>query len=147
MPALLTLISVFAGASWAASAPSRNLTALNTEIAPAWVDDPDSRGTWSILYSCVFTLVLCVWTAIHLNIPGHGETQCQQWLRKVKWVLIAIFAPELGTFAAWQQWWRAGQLCADLERISLKYETQGASSRPLQVSMDLHSSSQHTNSR
>ena len=56
-------------------APTQNFTALRTDIAPPWVPDPDNRGTWSLLYSCVFTLVLCVWTAIHLNIPSYHESQ------------------------------------------------------------------------
>ena len=88
IPVLLVCTVAIAGKSWAASGPPQNLTALNNDIAPAWVDDPNTRGTWSILYSCVFTLVLCVWRAIHLNIPGHGETQMQQFLRKIKGCLL-----------------------------------------------------------
>ncbi|KAK3345005.1 hypothetical protein B0H65DRAFT_573650, partial [Neurospora tetraspora] len=38
-----------------------------------WVTEPDIRGTFSILSTCIVTLVLCVWTAIHLNVPGHKE--------------------------------------------------------------------------
>lgn len=97
----------------------RNLTALNTQIAPAWVPDPDYRGTWSLLYSCVFTLVLCVWTAIHLNVPAQGESQAGQFYRKMGWVLTAIFAPELAAFTAWQQWWWAKRVCFELNKYKL----------------------------
>lgn len=95
-------------------AADRNLTALNTQIAPSWVPDPDNRGTWSLLYSCVFTLVLCVWTAIHPNIPAQGESQARQFCRKMGWVLAAILAPEFGAFTAWQQWCWSRRLCSEL---------------------------------
>ncbi|KUJ17077.1 uncharacterized protein LY89DRAFT_550286, partial [Mollisia scopiformis] len=72
-----------------------NLTALRTDIAPAWVSSPGGRGTWEILYSCLFTLLLCVYTAIHMNVPPAGESKFAFWLRKTKWVAIAVFAPEI----------------------------------------------------
>jgi hypothetical protein len=91
-----------------------NKTALNTEIAPSWVPEPEGRGTWKLLYSCVFTLILCVWTAIHLNIPPAGETWIQHWTRKLKWVLIGIFVPEIVVCEAWMQWRYAKRLCKEL---------------------------------
>ena len=59
-----------------------NSSELN-DIAPSWVQEPNGRGacshplfmgesgsnslgTWKIIYSCCFTLSLCVVTAIHL---------------------------------------------------------------------------------
>ena len=106
-------------------APTQNLTALRTEIAPPWVPDPDNRGTWSLLYSCVFTLVLCVWTAIHLNVPSYHESQISQWLRKLKWVVLAVIAPELGVYAACEQYLQAKELIGELARKSLKNGSQG----------------------
>lgn len=94
---------------------AHNLSLLQTEIAPRWVADADSRGTWTLLYSCVFTLVLCVWTAVHLNIPGPDETQRSQFLRKAKYMVLAIFAPEITVYMAWQQWSRAHQFCRKLD--------------------------------
>jgi hypothetical protein len=91
-----------------------NKTALNTEIAPSWVPEPEGRGTWKLLYSCVFTLILCVWTAIHLNIPPAGETWIQHCTRKLKWVLIGIFVPELVVCEAWVQWRYAKRVCKEL---------------------------------
>jgi hypothetical protein len=87
----------------AIAAPVANLTALQTVIAPAWVADPTGRGTWSLLYSCLFTLLLCVYTAIHMNVPPPNDTKLTFWLRKTKWVAIAIFAPELVVYTAFEQ--------------------------------------------
>ena len=93
---------------------NRNLTALQTEIAPKWVAEPKVRGTWSLLYSCVFTLILCVWTALHLNVPAQGEGAFQIWRRKLKWVAIALFAPEIVLYTAWYQLHTARMLYKEL---------------------------------
>jgi hypothetical protein len=60
-----------------------------------WHPEPDTRGTWSILSSCIITLGLAVWTAVHLNIPGHETSSFAKFWRKVQWVLLGLFAPEL----------------------------------------------------
>ena len=38
-----------------------------------WKPEPNRRGTFGILSTCLVTLSLCVWTAIHLNIPSSEE--------------------------------------------------------------------------
>jgi len=39
-----------------------------TAAAPKWHAESNVRGTFSILSSCIATLTLCVWSAIHINI-------------------------------------------------------------------------------
>jgi hypothetical protein len=73
----------------------------------------------------VFTLALCVWTAIHLNVPPQGEDQHRQWCRKAKWVLVAIFAPELAVFTAWQQFYWAKRLLSSLRDVETLKEERG----------------------
>lgn len=83
---------------------TRNLTALQNDIAPRCVPEPIGRGTWSLLYSCVFTLALCVWTAVHPNIPAQDEGKWRRthiFGRRLKWVVIALFAPEVILYIAW----------------------------------------------
>ena len=75
---------------------------------------PSSRGTIDILLSCTITLSLCVYTAIHLNIPAPGEPKWYSTLRKAKWTIIGIFAPEIALFTAWDQFWEARKLSQDL---------------------------------
>ena len=129
MTLVLFILHLLADLKVLHAAPTQNLTALNTEIAPSWVQAPDGRGTWSLLYSCVFTLSLCVWTAVHLNLPKHGERDTQRFFRKFGWVLLAIFAPELGVFAAFQQISWARRVCSALAEIRLHQEKQEASTR------------------
>lgn len=67
--------------------PSSNETLL-------WGAEPRYRGTYSILSSCIITIGLCVWTAEHLNVPENSKAMPQFW-RKVKWLAIGLFAPEM----------------------------------------------------
>ena len=91
--------------------PLDNLTVLQETIAPPWVSSPSTRGTFEILYSCSFTLALCVYTAIHLNVPPRKENKLSFYLRKAKWVVIALFGPEVVLYAAWDQWDQATVFC------------------------------------
>ncbi|KAF7947965.1 hypothetical protein EAE96_009035 [Botrytis aclada] len=87
------------------SSSNVNITALRTDVSPGWVSEPDGRGTWSLLYSCVGTLAACVYTAIHLNIPPTGEKAYFGWARKAKWVMIALLAPEIVAYTAFEQYY------------------------------------------
>jgi hypothetical protein len=98
------------------AAPVTNLTALRTETAPSWVSSPSGRGTWDLLYSCTFTIFLCVYSAIPLNVPP-DESKFRFWLRKTKWVFIAILAPELVVYTAFEQWLMAKLFLPDLNNF------------------------------
>lgn len=63
----------------------------------SWKAEPYIRGTSSILTSCLITLTLCVWTAVHLNIPKYRKASQATW-RKVVWLFTAMLAPELVCF-------------------------------------------------
>ncbi|EDN98901.1 hypothetical protein SS1G_13760 [Sclerotinia sclerotiorum 1980 UF-70] len=82
-----------------------NSTALQIEAAPRCVDGPDGRGTWSILYRCLCTLLACVYTAIHLNVPPENEEKAAGFVRKVKWIMIALFAAEIVVYTAFEQYY------------------------------------------
>lgn len=38
-----------------------------------WVPGPGHRGTLSLVFSCAFTLFLCVWTTVNVNIEPEGN--------------------------------------------------------------------------
>ena len=96
---------------------SGNLSALQHDIAPAWVSSPQVRGTSDILWSCVVTLTACFYTAIHLNVPHFHETTWHFLWRKVKWVALALFAPELVLYTACVQFAEARTLIRKLNGI------------------------------
>jgi len=72
-------------------------------------------GLWDLFVSCVLTLILCVWSALHLNIPAPHERNFQAIWRNSFWILVGIFAPELVVFAAWRQWNSASLLSGVIE--------------------------------
>jgi hypothetical protein len=97
--------------------PYDNLTALEKDIAPQWVSAPLYRGTFEILYSCTFTLALCVYTAIHLNVPLPSRDKTAYFRTKTKWALIALIAPEVVLYTAWHQWYEARNFVKTFNKI------------------------------
>ncbi|KAF8424130.1 hypothetical protein EV426DRAFT_600672 [Tirmania nivea] len=85
-----------------------------------WQPEPAMRGTFRLLISCLVTLSLCAWTALHLNIPQADLSTLQWYLKKAKWLLMGIFAPELVAFMAWDQWREAKELTARINEIFRK---------------------------
>ena len=81
-----------------------------------WVADPTGRGTFSLIFSCLLTLGLCVWSAMHLNIPPHDESPAQSWMRNFRWGLTGVVAPELVVFAAWRQYNSAKALYTEVQK-------------------------------
>lgn len=78
--------------------------------AIGWQSDPRGRGTFTLISSCVLTLTICVYSAMHLNVPPPGESIFRSWMRNIKWALLGIFGPEMVVFLAWQQYLSAKTL-------------------------------------
>ena len=69
----------------------------------AWINEPDGRGTWGLIQSCLNTLVLCAYTAVHLNIqPNQSERQA--WFRRVMATFLTMILPELVLVSAMAQY-------------------------------------------
>ena len=125
---LLLSIFVFRLASTAPLTPlesqllaaNGNKTLFNSEIAPAWATTSNVRSTSDLLWTCVLTLVICVFTVIHINVPQPNETAFLYLRRKVKWAIFAVLAPELVLFTALQQWRTARALKCELNSIYSK---------------------------
>jgi hypothetical protein len=104
--------------------PMGNITAWREEMVPSWVSDPRTHGTFQILYSCTFTLALCVYTAIHLNVPPRHEGNLAYYGRKTKWVLIALITPEVVLYAAACQRHLSSTFCKTYNAIVRKYNAR-----------------------
>jgi hypothetical protein len=91
----------------------------STEHYQGWHSEPRGRGTWGILSTCLLTLGLCVWTALHLNIPKRKGTGIIEFLRflrsKSLWVLAGFFVPEAMVYIAWGQWSNARALTREVK--------------------------------
>jgi hypothetical protein len=76
-----------------------------------WVSDGNNkRSTISLLYSCLFTIFLCTWSAMHLSVPSESDSQLHIFLRKSKWMLVGVVAPEFIAAAAIQEMYAARML-------------------------------------
>jgi len=79
--------------------------------------EPDGRGTFGILKSCIITLLLCVYTVLHVNVQPEKATLFDRFWTKAKWVLVGTLAPELVVFVAWCQRREARRISAALNQI------------------------------
>ncbi|KAI5780144.1 hypothetical protein DFH27DRAFT_468073, partial [Peziza echinospora] len=75
-----------------------------------------------LLNSCILTLFICVWTAVHLNIPSPAERKKDYGFigktsRRVMWMLIALFAPEIVLYIAFDQFREARAVAKELNAI------------------------------
>ena len=59
-----------------------------------WISEPSGRGTASLLYTCLITIFLCVWSAMHIPIPARHTSWTENFFYKVKLAVLAIIAPE-----------------------------------------------------
>lgn len=74
-----------------------------------WVEEPNVRGSFEILWTSLVTIFLCTHSMLILNMAAPNDTQWAIARRRVLWMAIAILGPEFPlTFAA-GQWSRACQ--------------------------------------
>ncbi|KAF5700112.1 hypothetical protein FGLOB1_10980 [Fusarium globosum] len=85
-------------------------------VAPAWIDSPNIRGTLDILQSCILTLIACIYTALHLDVPVKTAWH-YIFLYKLKWVAITLFAPEIALYMAADQLQQAWNLRSKLRSL------------------------------
>ncbi|SCV56147.1 uncharacterized protein FFB14_14480 [Fusarium fujikuroi] len=85
-------------------------------VAPAWIDSPNIRGTLDILQSCILTLIACIYTALHLDVPVKTAWH-YIFLYKLKWVAITLFAPEIALYMAADQLQQAWNLKSKLRSL------------------------------
>lgn len=88
--------------------------AANEDLVHGWVSTDCGRGTSDILWSCLATIILCVWTVIHLPlpclsrfedgkiVPGEPSRTWRNWVIRSGIVpaVISVIAPEFLTLMA-----------------------------------------------
>jgi hypothetical protein len=70
-----------------------------------------------------------VWTTVHLNLPQHKEQHLQRW-RKLQWLLIGAFAPEIVAWNAWEQRRRVKTLTQKMRTLHRARHDPHGSLRP-----------------
>jgi hypothetical protein len=105
-------------------AQASNDLGVTSSSTVGWVPDPSGRGTLSLVISCIVTFTLCVWSALHLNVPAANSTSCRLALEKTKWVLYGIFAPELVVATAASQYITVRWLKREIEKDAAYRKSQ-----------------------
>ena len=77
----------------------------NDNLIHGWVSTDCGRGTSDILWSCLATIFLCVWTAMHLPVPYYRGQQPLSMRQKIIRsgivpALVSVIAPEFLAFTA-----------------------------------------------
>ena len=78
------------------TAPTRDLR--------GWVGSPDGRGTLDIIWSCMFTILLCIWTSVCSNIPAATDTRWNRLKDKIDLATLGLLGPEFLVILAGGQW-------------------------------------------
>ncbi|KAF8331716.1 uncharacterized protein EI90DRAFT_2995826, partial [Cantharellus anzutake] len=71
-----------------------NATSLSPNISNACNDLRTCQTMWSIIYTCLLTIIACIWTAVHPNIPKPGHSLLPGVTRGPLMVL-SLVAPEV----------------------------------------------------
>ena len=92
-----------------------NIQAKGGALLHGWTPEPDGRGTWSILWSCLATIFICTWSVLHMDVPTyHGQSFL--FLRRLKRMFIAVVAPEVLLYASAESFFHARSLLKELNQ-------------------------------
>ncbi|CAG8014474.1 unnamed protein product [Penicillium salamii] len=69
-----------------------------------WVDEPDRRGTWAILSTCILTITLCCWSSFYPNIPPRSAGTLKKEMEKINLFLVGLLGPEFFLPICLGQW-------------------------------------------
>jgi hypothetical protein len=75
--------------------------------AKGWVEQPNYRGTFDILWVSLVTIGISRYTMLCLNLPAPKDTYVQLVYRRILWMLLGIIGPEFVLTYAAVQWSRA----------------------------------------
>ncbi|KLO08944.1 hypothetical protein SCHPADRAFT_858427 [Schizopora paradoxa] len=94
------------------SLQNTTLLSSSTETDPpfVWVPSSTTRGTLQILSLCASTTLICIWSAVHRDIPSRRLTGLHPYALQATWVFAAFFLPEFVFAHALKQLLRARSL-------------------------------------
>lgn len=76
----------------------------------AFYPEPQGRGTVGLVWSCVITFGICVWTTVHPNILPLGSTSKTRRVYKLILMFLAAFVPEIIMMCSYSEWRKAGKI-------------------------------------
>lgn len=122
MSKILFVLSLFCHSTFAYSVFNTNCTL--PEHIVNYVSSPDTRGTIDIAWSCFATIIACVYTVLHLNLPRRPEHVSPKRKATLSWendiftpglmVFIGTFCPEWIFTVALMEFWDASHQLKEL---------------------------------
>lgn len=88
-----------------------------------WVSEPATRGTYGILSLCLSTMLISVWSALHLDIPTKRLSSWKKIDHNLYWIMMGLLCPEIILYnAICQLWWahRLLKLMSDARGLKLR---------------------------
>ncbi|KAL8723806.1 MAG: hypothetical protein Q9181_007182 [Wetmoreana brouardii] len=105
---LLAIVVTATGLAGAGATPfpsrSANSSLPSPERIIGWVSQPSDRGSIDIIWTCLFTIFICTYTVLCLNVPSEDETTFNIVCRRLFWMALAIIGPEFVLTYASGQW-------------------------------------------
>ena len=68
----------------------------STDTGPlSWIPHSTTRSVYDIITTCFSTMIICVWSALHMNISPTPRGFIRNSLTKTGWVILGILMPDL----------------------------------------------------
>lgn len=77
------------------AAPTGSPSGDGTDRLVPWQPNPTRRGTLNIVESCLFTILICTWSTLRLNLPSSRDSRIRWMLRHLLWTFMNVLMPEL----------------------------------------------------
>ena len=74
--------------------PSASIEQRYSSPSSSCNDLDHCRAKWSIIWSCLTTIFLCTWVAIHPNIPDIHDRAWLSLCRRLRFTVLLLYAPE-----------------------------------------------------
>lgn len=113
------------GAVARAVPPSASIEQRYSSPSSSCNDLDHCRTKWSIIWSCLTTIFLCTWVAIHPNIPDIHDRAWLSLCRRLRFTVLLLYAPETVILFALRQRNAAARLAEQYHECSGWTRTHG----------------------
>ncbi|KAM0148023.1 hypothetical protein ACHAQE_007148 [Botrytis cinerea] len=93
---------------------------VETTPLQGWTNSPDYRGTMDIVFSCTFTISICIWSVLCVNIGPHGESTWAKLYRKLLLAGLCILGPDFLLLLTVGQWESARKSCCKFKERGIE---------------------------
>ncbi|KAJ5087889.1 hypothetical protein N7456_011505 [Penicillium angulare] len=91
---------------------TRSYSQSNATTLEGWHHGNNTRSSWDILRTSVFTILACTWTVLHPSVPKRKDSEGDRLAGKIAHWVLAVLAPELVAASAVEGFWRARSIAA-----------------------------------